>query len=142
MTTETFPFLSDAWIAAAKDLRDEFSGKVPAPPLETRINIVVTDIPHRDGDMLGHIDTTDGGTIVEEGHLDESNLLVRVDYGTAYSAFVTQNQQAVMQAFFEGKIYVEGDASQLLALQAGQPGQGDPSGIEMYRRLDAMTAKD
>lgn len=139
MSTETFPFLSDGWINAAKQLRDEFAGVAPTPPLETRINVIVTDIPHRDGDMLGHIDTTSGGTIVEEGHLDESNLMVRIDYHTAYAAFVSRNQQAVMQAFFEGKIYVEGDASQLLALQGGQV---DPTGIEIYKRLEALTAHD
>ncbi len=139
MSTETFPFLSDGWINAAKQLRDEFAGLAPAPPLETRINVIVTDIPHRDGDMRGHIDTTNGSTIIEEGHLDEANLMVRVDYHTAYAAFVTRNQQAVMQAFFEGKIYVEGDASQLLALQGGQV---DPTGVEIYKRLEALTATD
>ncbi|MEZ5339914.1 MAG: hypothetical protein R2706_00240 [Acidimicrobiales bacterium] len=139
MTTASFPFLSDEWIVAAKALRDEFADTAPTPPLATRINITITDIPHRDDDRLGHIDTTDGGTIIEEGHLDAANLFIRVDYGTAYAAFVTQNQQAVMQAFFEGKIYVEGDASQLLALQSGQV---DPAGAAVYKRLEAITAKD
>ena len=138
MSTETFPFLSDDWISAAKQLRDDFEGPTSAPPLETKINVIVTDLPHRD-DLHGHIDTTSGATIVEEGHLDNANLLVRIDYHTAYAAFVTRNQQAVMQAFFEGKIYVEGDASQLLALQGGQV---DPSAIEMYGRLEALTSKD
>ncbi len=41
-----------------------------------------------------------------------------------------------MRAFFSGKIYVEGDASKLLAVQAPQV---DPVAIEMYERLAAFT---
>jgi hypothetical protein len=47
-----------------------------------------------------------------------------------------------MQAFLSGKILVDGDASKLLALQSGGPADIDPTAVEMYRKLDAMTAKD
>ena len=69
-------------------------------------------------------------------------LTVTVDYPTAKAAFVTRDQQEVMQAFLSGKILVDGDASKLLALQSGAPADIDPIAVEMYQKLDAMTAKD
>ena len=103
-------------------------------------NIVLHDIGHRaEGKLDGHIDTSGGEVIIEDGHLDDPELTVTVDYGTAKAAFVDRDPQAVMQAFFAGKILVEGDVSRLMALQAEQP---NDAAIEMYQRLSAMTAED
>ncbi|MGH1502693.1 MAG: hypothetical protein ACRBI6_04000 [Acidimicrobiales bacterium] len=133
--SDTHLFLSDPWIEAARALRSEYDDRLPEPPVGAKMNVVVTDIPHRD-DLDGHIDTTAGELIIEQGHLDGAELLIKVDYDTALAAFVTQDQEAVMRAFFSGKIYVEGDASKLLAVQAPQV---DPVAIEMYERLAAFT---
>ena len=139
MTTPQ-PFLSDAWIENAKALRDEFDDQIPEPPLAVKMNVIVTDIAHRDdGKFDGHIDTSGGEVIIENGHLEDPELTVTVDYDTAKAAFVTRDPQAVMQAFFAGKILVEGDVSRLMALQAEQPNE---AAVEMYRRLSAMTAED
>ena len=139
MTTPQ-PFLSDAWIENAKALRDEFDDQIPEPPLAVKMNVIVTDIAHRDdGKLDGHIDTSGGDVIIENGHLEDPELTVTVDYDTAKAAFVTRDPQAVMQAFFAGKILVEGDVSRLMALQAEQPNE---AAVEMYRRLSAMTAED
>ena len=134
------PFLSDAWIENARALRSEFADQIPAPPIAVRMNVVVTDIHHRDDDELaGHIDSSDGDIIIEKGHLDDPELTVTVDYGTAKAAFVARDPQAVMQAFFAGKILVEGDVSRLMALQAEPP---TGAAVEMYQRLSAMTSDD
>lgn len=139
----SYPFLSEEWIEAARSLREEYAGRIPTAPVQARINVVVTDIPHDGRDTLdGHIDTSSGQTIIEYGHLDDAELTVTVDYATARAAFVTRDQQEVMQAFLTGKILVEGDASKLLALQGPPPGDIDPVALELYRKIDAMTAKD
>jgi len=136
--TQPEPFLSDAWIDNARALRDEFEEQIPAPPIAVKMNVVVTDIDHRDDQALeGHIDSSEGDVIIDKGHLDEPELTVTVDYATAKAAFVTRDPQAVMQAFFAGKILVEGDVSRLMALQAEAPNE---AAIEMYRRLSAMTS--
>lgn len=136
MTTPQL-FLSDAWIENARALRAEFEDQIPEPPLAVKMNVIVTDIGHRDdGQLDGHIDTSGGDVIIENGHLDEPELTVTVDYTTANAAFVQRDPQAVMQAFFAGKILVEGDVSRLMALQAEQPNE---AAIEMYQRLSAMT---
>ncbi|MEL6984204.1 MAG: hypothetical protein AAFO29_17390 [Actinomycetota bacterium] len=140
----SYPFLSAEWIEAARALRDEFADQAPSSPVEARVNVIVTDIPHGDASELeGHIDTTSGQTIIEHGHLDEPELTVTIDYATARAAFVTRDQQEVMQAFFSGKILVDGDATKLLALQPGAPPpEIDDLAKELYRRLDEMTDKD
>lgn len=136
--TQPEPFLSDAWIANALALRAEFEDQIPPPPIAVKMNVVVTDIDHRDDDELhGHIDSSDGDIIVEQGHLEEPELTITVDYATAKAAFVTRDPQAVMQAFFAGKIMVEGDVSRLMALQAEPP---NDAATEMYQRLSAMTS--
>lgn len=139
----SYPFLSDDWIEAAKQLRTEYAERIPTSAVQARVNVVVTEIPHGDdGTLEGHIDTSSGQTIIEQGHLDEPELTVTVDYQTAKAAFVTRDQQEVMQAFLGGKILVDGDASKLLALQSTSPADVDPVAVEMYQKLDAMTAKD
>ncbi len=137
MPESTHLFLSDDWIDAARELRNEFADRIPDPPVAVKLNVIITEIPHRDEDLEGHIDSSGGELIIERGHIDEPELTITVDYNTAISAFVTRDQQAVMQAFLGGKILVEGDASQLLMLQASEP-TGDA--VEMYQRLAAMTA--
>ena len=135
-----YPFLSDEWIAEARDLRARYEHRLPPPRTPVKLNVVVTGIPHRsDGELRGHIDSSDGQTIIEQGHVDEPDATVTVDYATAKAAFVTQDQQAVMQAFLSGKIFLEGDASKLLALQAGQ-NPVDPLAVEIYDQMRAFTA--
>lgn len=138
----SYPFLSSEWIEAARALRDEYAGRLPPSTIEARVNVVVTDIPHGDADVIkGHIDAGAGRTVIEEGLLDHPELTITVDYATARAVFVTRDQQEVMQSFLAGKILVDGDATKLLALQP-TPSDVDPLALEMYRRLDALTSKD
>ena len=137
----TYPFLSDEWIDEARALRARYADQVTSPSVQVRLNVIVTEIPHQDGDLHGHIDSSTGQMIIERGHIDEPELTVTVDYATARAAFVTRDQQAVMQSFLAGKIFVEGDASKLLALQAG-PSDGDTLAVEIYDQLQSFTAPD
>jgi hypothetical protein len=114
---------------------------MPPPPVPVKLNVVVTDIPHRGGDMKGHIDSSDGQTIIESGHLADPDATITVDYDTARAAFVTQDQQAVMHAFLAGRILLEGDASKLLALQAGQS-SAEPLALEIYAELRSFTTEE
>ncbi len=135
-----YDFLSPQWILAARELREAYADRLPEPVVAARINVVVTDIPHGDDPVMeGHIDTSEGQTIIEYDHVDDPDLTVTVDYETARAAFVTRDQEALMQAFFGGKILVEGDVSKLLALQSTPPGDIDPLVVEMYRKLNAFT---
>ena len=68
-------------------------------------------------------------------------MTVTVDYDTAKAAFVTRDQQAVMQSFLGGKILVDGDVSKLMALQSAPP-EIDPMVVELYERLDQLTDRN
>lgn len=138
MSEETHHFLTDGWIDAARVLRDEYEDRIPASPIEVKVNVVVTDSPHHDGEIHGKIDSSEGEIMIDKGHLDDPELTLTVDYETALAAFVTRDPQAVMQAFLGGKILIEGDASKLMLLQA-QPPTDDA--VEMYEKLDALTAR-
>jgi hypothetical protein len=138
MSAETHHFLSDGWIEAARSLRHEFDDRIPPSPIALKMNVVVTDSPHHEAAIHGHIDTSSGEILIEKGHVDGPELTLTVDYETAHAAFVTRDVSTVMQAFLGGRILVEGDASKLMLLQAQSPSN---EASEMYARLDAITTK-
>lgn len=146
----TYPFLSDEWIAAARELRARYAADTPEAGVAAKVNVVVTDIPHRVGDLEGHVDTTGGQAIIEYGHLPDSEMTITVPYAVARAAFIEQDQQAVMQAFFAGQILLEGDPSKLMQLMSelssGQApdalGEAGEAAIAIYDELLAFTADD
>jgi putative sterol carrier protein len=81
------------------------------------MNLVVTDTPFT-SDVEGHVDTTQGEVVVEDGHLEGPDLTVTVDYATARAIFIDQDAAAATQAFMGGRIKVDGDLTKMLAMQA------------------------
>lgn len=112
-----YPFLSPDWMNAARALRESMPLPDTAPPVAVRMNLVVTDTPF-DADVQGHIDTTNGEVVIEDGHLEGPDLTVTVDYATARAIFIDQDAAAAMQAFMGGRIKVDGDLTKMLAMQA------------------------
>lgn len=115
------PFLSDEWIAAARDIRHRFADRVPPIEARLRINVVTTKVPFGEGIIHGHIDTSEGMLNMELGLLEAADLTVTTDYDTARQLFVDQDPAASMQAFLSGKIKVEGDITQLVMMQTSLP---------------------
>lgn len=132
----TYPFLSDEWMDAARDLREEYRGKVQPMPQQLRMNQVITDVPFGTGVVEAHMDSTTGELEMDLGHMDSADVTVTLDYATARAMFVDQNPQVAMQAFMSGKIKVQGDMSKLLALQNTTP---DPVAIELAVRIQQIT---
>jgi putative sterol carrier protein len=112
-----YQFLSDEWIEEAKKIRDEHAGDSAAPAQKVRMNQVITEVPFGDGTINAHMDSTDGAMEMGEGHIDNPDLTVTLDYATAKAILVDGNPQAGMQAFMAGKIKVEGDMTKLMAMQ-------------------------
>jgi hypothetical protein len=110
-------FLSPAWLAAAREIYERL-GPEAGPLLPARINQTVTDVPFGGGELLGHVDTTSGTLLIDEGHLDDARVSITLDYTTARSLLVDQDPAAVMQAFMAGRIRVQGDMTELLRLQS------------------------
>jgi putative sterol carrier protein len=129
-------FLSDEWIDAAKQIREEYRGRASAPAHVVRMNLIVTEVP--DGaDVQAHMDTSGGEMEMDKGHLDSPDVTVTVDYATAKAIFVEQNPQAGMQAFMAGKIKVQGDMTKMMAMGQQAP---DPTAVEIAGKIAEITA--
>ena len=134
----SYPFLSDEWLDEARTIRAEYQGKTPPIPHVVRMNLVVTQVPFSDEDILAHLDTSSGELELDTGHLETQDLKVTVDYDTAKAILIEGNPQAGMQAFMQGKVRVEGDMAKLMALTSS-PGAADANAAELAQRLRDIT---
>ena len=130
------PFLSSEWMDEARKVREEYKGRTAPIAHQVRMNQIITDVPFGDGTLNSHMDTSSGELVMEEGHLDEVDLTVTLDYDTAKAIFVEGNPQAGMQAFMAGKIKVQGDMAKLMAMQQSTP---DPTAAEIQQRIKDIT---
>ena len=131
-------FLSEEWLQAAAEIREEFKGQGGAPPHKMRMNLIITDAPEAVSvePINAHMDTTEGDMTMDIGHLESPDLTVTLDYGTAKAILIEGNPQAGMQAFMAGKVKVQGDMTKLMAMQSATP---DPVAQQIAERLQAVT---
>jgi putative sterol carrier protein len=129
-------FLTEDWVNAVKGIREEFEGKVAPPAHKVRMNLVITDVPHGDGDVNAHMDSSGDEMVMELGHLEDPELTVTLPFDVAKGIFIEGNPQAGMQAFMAGKIKVQGDMTKLMAMQSGAV---DPTAAEIAARVAAIT---
>jgi putative sterol carrier protein len=134
---EKYEFLTPEWIEAAKKLRDEAEAPANPPAHTIRMNQVITDAPFTSDEIQIHMDTSDGELKMDQGHLENPDLTVTVDWETAKAIFVDQNPQAGMQAFMAGKVKVQGDMTKLMAMQQQTP---DPNAQALADKIKEMTA--
>jgi putative sterol carrier protein len=134
-----YPFLSDEWIAAAREIRARHATddvEVPGEPI--RMNQVITDVPFGEGTIHSYLDTSSGALVLELGELDEPDLTVTTDWETAKTVFVDQDIAAATQAFLQGRIKVQGNMMKLMTMQTSI--SGSPAAVEAARELQAITA--
>jgi hypothetical protein len=114
-------FLSDEWFAVVEKLVEEHGADAPHGQ-NVMVNLVVTETPFGDERHM-HMGARDGRGHWGIGHLDDADVTLTTDYGTAKDVFVSGNPQAGMQAFMAGKVKVQGDMTKLMmANQGGGPG--------------------
>lgn len=114
-------FLSESWMAAAREIREKYKDEAPMITISIKINQVVTDVPFGDGTVKSHMDTSSGEIVMELGHLEKVDATLTTDYATARMIFVEQNSQKAMEAFLTGRVKVEGDMLKLMAMQTAMP---------------------
>lgn len=135
-----YPFLSEAWIEAARALHAEYAHRVSPPDEIVRLNVTVIDAPFAETEVLGHVDTTNGSFIPNEGHIDDPHVHIRVPYVVARTLLVEQQYDNVMIAFMSGEIEVEGDVTMVMALQDIDPTPEDQAlAEEVAGRLIEIT---
>jgi hypothetical protein len=118
------PFLSPAWMEAAKAIREKYADQATKVVSVIRMNQVITDVPdsvHLEATIRTYLDTSSGSAELELGELETPDLTITTDYETARKLFVEQDQAAGMQAFMSGKIKVQGDMMKMMALQTAMP---------------------
>ena len=98
-------------------IHDEFKDHVEPPTEILRLNVTVTDAPFSDDFVHGHVDTTSGSAVPNEGHIDDPHVTVIVTYAIARQLLLDQQPDSVMIAFMSGEIEVEGDVTRILDLQ-------------------------
>jgi hypothetical protein len=114
-------FLSPEWMEAARAIREKYKDQAPKVSVVVRFNQVVTDVPFGDGVVHSHMDTSTGEVVMDLGHLEKVDATLTTDYTTARTIFVEQDPQKAMEAFFTGKVKVEGDMLKLMAMQTAMP---------------------
>jgi hypothetical protein len=135
------PFLSPEWIDEARALHAEYIDKVEAPDEPVRLNVTVIDAPFAEGEVLGHVDTSEGSFIPETGHIENPDVSVKVPYEVARQLLVDQQYEMLMISFMSGEIEVEGDVSMIMALQDIDPTAEQQSlAEEVANRLRDITA--
>ena len=132
----TYEFLSPAWILAVQELREAMPEAGSSITAQVILNLIITETPWGET-VHAHVDTTSGPLVVDEGHLENPDLKITVDYGTARALLVDGNPQAAMTAFMAGKIQVDGDLAKLMVLQSSQP---NPAAIAFAEQMRALTA--
>ncbi|WP_420450953.1 SCP2 sterol-binding domain-containing protein [Ilumatobacter sp.] len=121
VATMPYPFLSEEWIAAARDIREKYADEVPEVVADLKINQVVTDVPFDEGTVHSYLDTTSGSVEMELGELEDPDVTVTTDYEAARVIFVDQDPAMAMQLFMGGRVKVQGDMMKLMAMQTSLP---------------------
>lgn len=123
-------FLTDAWFEDVEKLGGE-AGELNLPPALANmiINLKVSDA---DKDIEANF--ADG--LLHRGLNDSATTTLLLDRSILQSIITDFDTNEIMGAFMSGKIRVEGDMSQLMAVQTARPSAEQK---ELYSRIKSMT---
>ena len=110
-------FLTDDWFSTVETLT-ALDGDLNLPPAlaNLAINLVVSD-------AQGNTELSLDGGAIKKGLSSNAKTTLNMDGETLRKVFLEFDMAAAMQAFMTGKIKVQGDMSQLMALQTAKPSQ-------------------
>lgn len=123
-------FLTDTWFEEVEKMGNE-AGELNLPPaLENMvINLKVTD-----GDEV--IESNFANGLLHKGLNAEATTTLLLDRNTLQSIITDFDMNEIMGAFMSGKIRVEGDMSQLMALQTARPSDEQKA---LFKDIKSMT---
>lgn len=124
-------FLSPEWFDAVA-LLNEQAGDLNLPPnlANLTINVTITG----DTDTRLHLSS---GKLMQ-GHSDMASSTINIDDKTLGSIIKggTETTEIALEAFMTGKIRIDGDMSQVMALQTAKP---SPEQKTLYKAIRDMT---
>ncbi|WP_201610269.1 alkyl sulfatase C-terminal domain-containing protein [Psychrobacter submarinus] len=123
-------FLTDNWFEEVEKMGNE-AGELNLPPAleNTVINLKVTD-----GDEV--IESHFANGLLHKGLNAEATTTLLLDRNTLQSIITDFDMNEIMGAFMSGKIRVEGDMSQLMALQTARPSDEQKA---LFKDIKSMT---
>ncbi len=130
-------FLSDDWLAAVEALVADRAPVAPDTP-DLTLDVVVTDTPFG-ADRKFHIGSNDGAPVWGHGPADDAHVTITTTYEVAKDMFLTGDAQAPMQAFFTGKLTLQGDVTKLIAGAAGGAALLGGGTADLAAELRALT---
>lgn len=123
-------FLSDEWFNEVDRLTEEAGNLNASPSLANmQMNLNVTESTN--GNVEAHL--ADG--ILKKGYVDADTTVI-IDESTLKNVLFDGNMNKAMEAFMSGKIRIEGDMSQMMALQSVKPSIEQK---ELFKKIYAMT---
>lgn len=125
-------FLSEDWFSTVEQLTAQ-AGDLNLPPAlqNLAINLIVNNNISPNTEL-----SIDGGKI-QKGLAENAKTTLNMDGETLRKVFLEFDMTAAMQAFMTGKIKVQGDMSQLMALQTARPSQEQKT---LYKEILQHTA--
>ena len=109
-------FLSDEWFALVEKLVEDHGAEAP-DQVDMVMNLVVTETPFGPERHL-HLSSRQGRGHMGIGHATDADATVTTDYDTAKDVFTSGDPYAVVQAFMNGKVRIQGDLAKVMAAQA------------------------
>ncbi len=123
-------FLTDDWFATVEQLTAA-AGDLHLPPVlaNLAINLVVSGAE-------GNTEASLAGGTIRKGLAENAKTTLSMDAETVRKVFLEFDMAAAMQAFMTGKIKVQGDMSQLMALQTAKASQEQK---DLFKSILAQT---
>ena len=124
-------FLTDDWFATVETLTAE-AGELNLPPAlnNLAINLIVNE-------AAGTTELALAGGKLQKGLAEQARTTLTMDGETLRKVFLEFDMTAAMQAFMTGKIKVQGDMTQLMALQTAKP---SPEQKALFKNILVATA--
>lgn len=123
-------FLTDTWFKQVEQMGNE-AGELNLPPALANmvINLKVVDNEEE-------IEANFANGLLHKGLNSDATTTLLLDRATLQSIITDFDMNEIMGAFMGGKIRVEGDMSQLMALQTARPSTEQK---ELFKRIRAET---
>jgi hypothetical protein len=110
--TQTYPFLSEQWFGAVKDLLSDGEPELPEPLRGLVVNVNVTDVG---------VQTTYRGCWFEPGFSDDAEATLTTTSQLAYDVLIEKNLALGARAIATGKAKLKGDKTKMMKLRAVRP---------------------
>ena len=123
-------FLTDEWFEQVEKMGNE-AGELNLPPVLANM---VVNLKVAEADKTIEANFANG--LLRRGLNDNATTTLLLDRDILQSIITDFDTNQIMGAFMSGKIRVEGDMSQLMAVQTARPSAEQK---ELYTRIKSMT---